>query len=57
MKKLIWKIKYLFYKYILRHQHMIGVDVGSSDGDCYVITRCDRKGNKFCEVWHYNPIP
>ena len=49
MANILWKIHYLFYKYILRHRYTIGVDMGSQDGDCSVIVRTDRKGNKYIE--------
>jgi hypothetical protein len=38
------RIRYIFYKYILGHKYFTTTDVGSPDGDCYVLCRKDRKG-------------
>ena len=56
MEKFIWKIKYLFYKYILRHTYTIGVDLGSQNCDCSVIVRRDKKGIRYCEKITKNPV-
>lgn len=56
MEKLIWKIKFLWFKYILRHTYTIGVDLGSQDDDCSVIVRRDKKGNRIVEKI-FNPPP
>ena len=47
--KFFWRIKYLFYKYILKHTYTIGVDIGSQDIDTSVIVRHDKKGNRIVE--------
>ena len=45
MKGIIWKIKFLWYKYILRHKYTIGFDMGTEDLSCWVVTRQDKKRN------------
>lgn len=42
-------MRYLFYRYILRHEYAIGVDIGSQDDDCSVIVRKDKKGIRHVE--------
>jgi len=55
MEKLKWKIKYLFYRYILRHEYTtIGVDINSQDHDCSVIVRKDWKGVRHVEKININ---
>jgi len=49
MKKKLWKIKYLFYRYILGHTYTMGVDIGSQDDDCSVIVRRNKKGERIIE--------
>lgn len=49
IEKKIWLLKLLFFKYVLRHTNTIGADIGSQDGDCVVIFRTDRKGNRIVE--------
>lgn len=54
MEQVLWKIKYLFYRYILRHRYVVGIDLCSRDYDCIVVARINRKGQMFIEKMNNN---
>lgn len=46
MKIFMWKIQYLFYRYILRNRYTLGIDLASQDNDYTIIVRTDKRGTR-----------
>jgi|LakMenEpi03Aug12_release.lakeMendotaPanAssembly.Ray.scaffolds.fasta_scaffold1896159_1 hypothetical protein len=51
IKELKWQVKYLFYRYVLRHTYSIGLDIAAKDSEhsCMVVARTNHKGQVFIE--------